>query len=169
MPKPGSRTETSQPPLGGWIVMLFVIAFVAWVWRWQSSLDDSPVVDPNDKHEIQLDTNPDDKTTPSPTPNPGPSADLKDCVLIAVFDKKSIAQDAGYTATIQNDTFWQSAKAIVKDVEFLEDDDTTGKAALVVAKQPAPVVFLFNAKAKQVVWAMPLPKGGVSEIEKRLK
>jgi hypothetical protein len=171
MPKPGSKTVVANnapasAPVGGWLVLIFIVAFAAWVWRWQSSSNDREPVGPNDNQEV-IDTKPDDKPVPSPTPSP--TADLKDCVLIAVFDRKTVASDLEYTATIQNDSFWESAKSIVKDVEFLEDDDTAGKTALAVVKQPAPVVFLFNTKTKKLVWSMPLPKGGTSEIEKRLK
>lgn len=171
MPKPGSRsvvvnTSPTQPPIGGWVIVLVTIALIAWVWRFQSSSDDREPVGPNDNQEV-IDTKPDDK--PDDKPAPTPTADLKDCVLIAVFDRKTVASDLEYTATIQNDSFWESAKSIVKDVEFLEDDDTAGKTALAVVKQPAPVVFLFDTKTKKLVWSMPLPKGGTSEIEKRLK
>ena len=169
MPKPGSRSVVQQsstcPPIGGWVVLLFIVAFLAWVWRWQSSLDDAPKPPDDNQQQVEPAPKPDDK----PTPAPAPTADLKDCVLIAVFDKKSIAADPEYTATVQNDAFWESAKSLVKDVEFLEDDDATGKAVLAIVKQPAPIVCLFNSKTKKLVWSMPLPKGGVSEIEKRLK
>jgi hypothetical protein len=175
MPKPGSKTVVANnapasAPVGGWLVLIFIVAFTAWVWRWQSSSNDREPVGPNDNQEV-IDTKPDDKPDdkPAPTPTPSPTADLKDCVLIAVFDRKTVASDLEYTATIQNDSFWESAKSIVKDVEFLEDDDTAGKTALAVVKQPAPVVFVLKTKTKKLVLYIPFPKGGTSEIEKRLK
>ena len=49
-----------------------------------------------------------------------------------------------------------------------KDNDAQG-AVTAAAKLPAPVVLLFNAKTKKLVWSMPLPKGGTSEIEGKFK
>jgi hypothetical protein len=73
-------------------------------------------------------------------------------------------------ATLQNDTFWRvTAPSIVKDVEFLEDDDDKGKKLISFAGIPAPIVMLYNVQTKKVVWTIPLPKGSVTEIERKLK
>jgi hypothetical protein len=110
----------------------------------------------------------DDKQyTPKPMP---PNASLKDCLLLVVRDAKSTNESAEYTATLQNDTFWRvTAPSIVKDVEFLEDDDDTSKKLITAAGIPAPFVMLFNSASKKMVWSIPLPKGSVSEIERKLK
>lgn len=105
----------------------------------------------------------DDKPTP-------PAAGLKDCLLLVVRDAKTTNQVPEYVATLQNDTFWRvAAPSIVKDVEFLEDDDDTSKKLMKVAGIPTPFVMLFNSKTKKMVWAIPLPKSNVSEIESKLK
>lgn len=105
----------------------------------------------------------DDKPTP-------PNAGLKDCLLLVVRDTKTTNLVPEYVATLQNDTFWRvTAPSIVKDVEFLEDDDETSKKLINVAGIPAPFVMLFNAKTRKMVWSIPLPKGNVSEIERKLK
>lgn len=120
-----------------------------------------------DQHHDQKQVIDDRHDSPKPTP---PSASLKDCLLIVVRDAKSTNESAEYTATLQNDTFWRvTAPSIVKDVEFLEDDDDTSKKLITAAGIQAPFVMLFNAKTKKVVWSIPLPKGSVSEIERKLK
>jgi hypothetical protein len=91
-------------------------------------------------------------------------------LLLVVRDAKSTNESAEYTATLQNDTFWRvTAPSIVKDVEFLEDDDEPSKKLIAAAGIPAPFVMLLNAKSKKMVWSIPLPKGSVSEIERKLK
>lgn len=99
-----------------------------------------------------------------------PNAGLKDCKLIVIRDAKSTNEDSGWRATLQNDTFWRvTAPSIVKDVEFLEDDDAASKNAITVAGIAPPFVLLANSKTKKMVWVIPLPKNGVSEIERKLK
>lgn len=112
----------------------------------------------------------DDRTQPTPPKPTPPSPALKDCLLLVVRDAKSTNDSPEYMATLQNDTFWRvTAPSIVKDVEFLEDDDDKGKKLISFAGIPAPIVMLYNVQTKKVVWTIPLPKGSVSEIERKLK
>jgi hypothetical protein len=164
MPKPNATrqpvTQNSNPPVMGWIVMIAIVAFIVWGLRlWQPSTNDHK----QDQQQQVIDQG--DKQPPKPD-----TTGLKECLLIVVFDKKSVNENVDYTITLQNDKFWKEfAPSVVKKVEFLEDDDDIGKKALAAANAAAPVVMLFNSTTKKLVWAIPLPKGGTSEIERRLK
>lgn len=177
MPKPNSSSVSNQqaspPPVLGWVVVLAIVAFVVWGLRLGSSVIDEQRHDQQEQHDqVKPDDKKDvidesDKKPPAPQPN---TVAFKDCVLLVVCDKKSVNESIDYTITLQNDQFWKvTAPALVQKVEFLEDDDDIGKAAIAAAKLPAPVVLLFNAKTKKLVWSMPLPKGGTSEIEGKFK
>jgi hypothetical protein len=167
MPKPNAARPavqpipaSSNPPVMGWIVLIAIIAFVVWGLRlWQPSNNDQK----QDHQQQVIDQG--DKQPPSPN-----QTGFKDCVLIVVMDKKAINESLEYTLTMQNDQFWRVyAPSVVQNVEFLSDGDDAGKTALAAAKLPSPVVMLFNAKSKKLVWSIPLPKGSTSEIERRLK
>lgn len=154
------KTQTNFFPLA--------IAFVCGAFVWSFLLRElgNEHID-RDQSQDQKQVIDDRQDSPKPTP---PNASLKDCVLFVVRDAKSTNESAEYTATLQNDTFWRvTAPSIVKDVEFLEDDDDNGKKLIAVAGIPAPFVLLYNAKTKKVGWSIPLPKGSVSEIERKLK
>lgn len=165
MPKPGSKavsTTATKQPVVGWIILLAAIAACAWMWRFNSPVIDNHPQD--EKHQVV-----DDKK-PQPQPSPVDRTELKECILLAVFNKKTVNEDLDYSITLQDDKFWrETATSIVKDVEFLGDEDETGKVVLSAAKSSAPLVALFNVKTKKIVWSMPLPKGGTSEIERKLK
>ncbi len=163
MPKPGTRKSESQPVFG-WIVIAF-IGFVAALML--GAFDGEQQRKPIDDTVIDQ-TIVDDKKQPD-DPKPQPSGNLKDCVLLVVHDKKTTSESVEYTTTIQDDTFWDNAAKVVKDVEFLEDDDELGKKWLATAKATAPIVLLVNTSTKKLEWSMPLPKGTTEPIAKRLK
>ncbi len=167
MPKPTSRPVLSQPvptqqtPFLGWIVVLAIAAFIALLVRSNDGTNDQKqVIDQNQEQK-------EDKAKPDPQADKGA---FKDCVLLAVYDKKAVNEDIGYLATLQDDAFWSDvAPTIVKDVEFIASTDDIGKKAIAAANIPAPFVMLLNTKSKKPLWTIPMPKGGTSEIAKRLK
>lgn len=167
MPKPGSRpiaqpvVVNQGPPVLGWIVLLAIIAVSVWLWRLNA------INIENNQHDQQQQVVDDKKPTPAPAPD---RTELKECVLLVIADKKSVNEDLDYSITLQDDKFWrETAPAIVKDVEFLDDDDEPAKVVLAAAKASAPLVALFNVATKKFVWTIPFPKGGTSEIERKLK
>ena len=164
MPKPGTRKDSESQPVFGWIVIAFIGFVAAWM---LGAFDGEQQRKPIDDTVIDQ-TIVDDKKQPD-DPKPQPSGSLKDCVLLVVHDKKTTSESVEYTTTIQDDTFWDNAAKVVKDVEFLEDDDELGKKWLATAKATAPIVLLVNTSTKKLEWSMPLPMGTTEPIAKRLK
>ena len=114
----------------------------------------SPVVIENDKVE------PDKKET-----NGVP---LEECLLLVIRDKGETNQDIGYSETMVDDDFWLEVNEKLADVEIVSPNDDVAAEFLARNKLSAPIVCLVNTKSKQVLWQIPLPKGGTDPIREKL-
>jgi hypothetical protein len=159
MPKPGSSRNQESAPVLGWIVLILIGLAAFWI---------VGGTHPEDRKQSDTIIVNDDKKQ-SDDPKPQPSGNLKDCVLLVIHDKKTTSESIEYTTTIQDDAFWDRAATLVKDVEFLEDDDDIGKKWLSTSKGSSPLVLLVNTASKKIEWSMPLPKGTTEPIAKRLQ
>lgn len=155
---PASPDPSPSSGVGGW-VLACLLAVVLIALTWQKFTPQPGPTPPDDQKREQVEP---------PTPQPA-ALDLKKHMLVVVRDKKTLNEDIGYTLTMQDDQFWGWAKSNLADVEVLEDEDEIAKQFLATISDKPPVVALVNTDTRDVVWTMPLPKGGTDSIRSKLK
>lgn len=108
----------------------------------------------------------DDHNPKPPAPKPD-AVVLKDCKLVTIADKSELNKDVDYLITMQDDAFWDEMQSKLADVEHIDAREEVAKKWIEDAKLTPPIVLLVNTITKDVLWTMPLPKGGTADIKKK--
>ncbi len=172
---PASPTPEPRKPAGGGLqtdhlITIGFLCLIAWVgyqfWDLSQQRDRR-----DDQHQEQNDDKKEDKKQEDKKQDEKKDSAalvLKDHMLVVVRDKKTLNDDVEFTLTMQDDEFWGWASKELADLEILEDDDELAAKLLAKTSEKPPAVILINVKSKEVVWAMPLPRGGTGSIRSRL-
>lgn len=105
---------------------------------------------------------------PSPKPDERRSSvDLKSITLVVIHDKDVTNDTKEYAASLADDRFADWCKANIKDLEVLTTEDEIAKQVFAGGNFKAPVVIAYTGK--KYLWDMPLPKGGMEPIRKKLE